>query len=214
MSAKDAIKKGIIAKSHYIMINAPTPLKWLKSLKSWHKIYKKGIVKNFTRNEKIVEIAEHMYLQKRNVLIFIHEHEHTDILKEMFTERGIHINSPEVINGKMSKQEKREVIKKVSEESENGIITIGSSAVGMGTNLKYVDVVILAAGWGASTVLLQRIGRGARKFKDDFYIFDFKDWFHQTLSKHSWKREKAYEKTYETYVTHSNGSWSDIISKM
>ena len=70
-------------------------------------------------------------------------------------------------------------------------------AVGEGSDMPHISVVIMGAGGKSSTRFLQRIGRGTRKTGKQVIIVDFKDWYHKTLMRHFRERQKHYIKEFE-----------------
>ena len=44
--------------------------------------------------------------------------------------------------------------------------------------------------------MIQRIGRGTRKTKEEFIVVDFWDWFNEILLKHSKERIKIFNEEY------------------
>ena len=84
-----------------------------------------------------------------------------------------------------------------SKISESGS-SVGTISVGEGTDMPYIDVVILASGGKSSIRLLQRIGRGLRtpEGKDSLLVIDFQDWFNPILLRHSLARQKTFREYY------------------
>lgn len=134
-----------------------------------------------------------LYTNDKNVFIAVDEIAHLEILKKRFEQLGV---TPNIIFGEMRDWEKNDTIKKVG--NYNGsLITIGTMAVGQGTDMPYVNAVILASGGKSTIRFIQRIGRGSRKTTEDFMVIDFFDWFHETLIKHSIERQQTFKKEYE-----------------
>lgn len=195
LRGKDAVEEEIISKPIYVSINPPPPNEFIKNIskRRYREIIEKGIIKNKTRNKTIVEEAMDLYSNNKNVFIAVEEVSHLKILQKRFQQKGI---EPEIIYGDLSDWEKNDTIKKVG--NHNGsLITIATMAVGQGTDMPYVNAVILAAGGRSTIRLIQRIGRGTRKTTEDFMVIDFFDWYHETLIKHSQDRQKTFREEYE-----------------
>lgn len=195
LRGKEAVDEGIISKPIYVSINPPPPTEFLKKIskRKYREILDKGIIKNKTRNKTIVKEAMDLYTNDKNVFIAVDEIAHLEILKKRFEQLGV---TPNIIFGEMCDWEKNDTIKKVG--NHNGsLITIGTMAVGQGTDMPYVNAVIIASGGKSTIRFIQRIGRGSRKTTEDFMVIDFFDWFHETLIKHSIERQQTFKKEYE-----------------
>jgi superfamily II DNA or RNA helicase len=192
---KEAIDDEIIAKPKLIVVDPGTPDTYLKKLnpKYWRILLTKGILENKVRNEAIVARAEHYYLNGHNVFIACDEIAHLERLRDMLAELKV---PAEVIHGQLNKKEKRAAKDKVA-KSKKEIVSLGTMAVGEGSDMPQIDVVILAAGGKSSIRVLQRIGRGIRRTSSELIVIDFKDWYHPTLYKHFLKRVKAFYNEFE-----------------
>lgn len=192
LRGEEAVERGIIAKPVYAQITAPTPEEFLQDIKNWRELVDRGIVGNATRNKSIVNKAVDQYENGHNVFICVDEIAHLQILEERLKEKGI---DPLIIHGQQSAHINDENIKKIG-TSKTPIISIGTMAVGEGTDMPNISVVILAGGGKASIRFLQRIGRGTRLVngKDELLVIDIEDWFNKILMKHSNMRKKTFQK--------------------
>ena len=195
LRGKDAVELGIISRPIYVSINPPAPTEFLRNIskKNYREIIERGIIKNKVRNKTIVNEAMNEYENDKNVFIAVEEVSHLKILQKRFQQKGI---EPEIIYGDLSEWEKNESIKKVGEH-KGSLITIATMAVGQGTDMPYVNSVILASGGRSTIRLIQRIGRGTRKTEEDFKVIDFFDWYHDKLIEHSKERIKTFKEEYE-----------------
>lgn len=193
----EAVAKKIIVKPELYYITPPSPDTFLKKVKHWRTIVDKGIVHNRTRNESIVRKALELASEGENVFICIDEVDHMNELEKMFKKKKI---EPLLIYGKLNKKDKKERIKKVGLSLE-GLISIGTMAVGEGTDMPEITVIILASYGKATIRLLQRIGRGVRKTGrkelTGMKVFDYDDCFNPTLQKHSNMRKNTFKLQYE-----------------
>lgn len=186
-----AIEDEVVANLEYNMINADTPEEFLKNVRNPRTIMEKGIVNNLTRNRQIVKKAIDEYTDNRGVFIAIDEIAHGNILVEMFKNKGI---TPYFLHGQLKGSEKQKMIEELF-DFEGPYICIGTMAVGIGTDIPTINSVILAS-WGKSTIrMIQRIGRGMRA--DALKVYDFWDWFNNSLKKHSLERLRTFRKYYK-----------------
>ena len=190
-----ALEEEVIAAPDYKIIHPAAPEVYLAKHTNWRFLVENGIIGNKVRNDLIVKEAEEHFQAGKNILICVDEIAHAEILEEKF--KDIDIDSI-LIHGRRKNQENDENIKKVGENKDQGMISIGTMAIGEGTDMPYIDVVILASGGKSTIKLLQRIGRGARRpdGKDSFLIIDFQDWFNPILLKHSLARQKTVKEYY------------------
>lgn len=198
LSPEEAIKIGAIAKPIYTQVNSPEPQIFMKKFKKWRDVLNFGIIGNKSRNKLIVDLAIKEYESGENVFISVEEIAHLDLLVERFKARGIEV---ETIHGKLPRQHNRDMIKKVGERKSG--ICLGTWSVGEGTDMPQLTSIILASGGKSTIRLIQRIGRGARLgldfSKKTFKVFDFNDWFHDTLSRHSFIRKITYQNYVKDY---------------
>lgn len=195
LKGKSAADKKIIATPHLTFIQAPKPNTYLdpKKLKNPYQRKMQGIIANESRNAFIVQKCVDLYNDGHNIFIAVDEIAHLDILEARFKHLNIEVNS---IHGELNSLVKRERVKKAG-SAEGPLVTIGTMAVGLGTDMPNVDVVFLASGGKSSIRFIQRIGRGSRKTKTDFYIYDLWDWFNDKLLAHSKERLKIYKEEFE-----------------
>ena len=197
LKGKDAADKEIISKPKYRLINPDSPKEWLRDIpkRKYRELLERGIIGNEVRNQTIVDEAMDLYENDYNVFIAVDEISHLMILQKRLEDKGV---EPYIIHGDMDTWEKNKNIKTVG-ETKGPCISIGTMAVGIGTDMPNINAVIIASGGKSSIRFLQRIGRGARKTNDekDFLVIDFFDWYHETLIKHSKERQKIFEKEFD-----------------
>lgn len=202
LKGKTAAEKKIISTPHLHLIEAPKPNVYLdpkKLNKSPQQRKLLGIIANESRNAFIVDTCIKLFKEGHNVFIAVDEIAHSDILQKRIEHQGFEVN---IINGELPSPIKRERVKKAG--SADSMITIGTMAVGIGTDMPNVDVVFLASGGKSSIRFLQRIGRGSRKTKPDFHIYDLWDWFNDRLLMHSKERFKIYKEEFEEFSNLEN----------
>ncbi len=187
-----ALEDEVIAAPELRVIHPAAPEIYLAKLKNWRAILEQGIIGNKVRNDLIVYEASEAFYQGKNVLICVDEISHAEILEEKFKE--IELDSI-LIHGRKNRKLNESNIKKIGENSEEGMISIGTMSVGEGTDMPYIDVVVLASGGKSSIRFLQKIGRALRRpeGKEKALIIDFQDWFNPILLKHSLARQKIFQ---------------------
>ena len=197
LKGKDAAEKNIISRPKYRLVNPDSPKEWLRDIpkRKYRELIERGIIGNEVRNQTIIDEAVDLYENDYNVFIAVDEISHLMILQKRLEDKGI---EPYIIHGEMSSWEKSNNVKEVG-ETKGACISIGTMAVGIGTDMPNINAVILASGGKSSIRFLQRIGRGARKTSDgkDFLVIDFFDWYHETLIKHSKERQKIFQKEFD-----------------
>lgn len=195
LSGKEAVDRGIIAKPIYKILVAPKPDEYLRDYRNWRVLVDKGIVGNATRNKMIVDNAIELMDNDHNVFICVDEIAHLEILKERFKEKKIEVL---IVHGQQNEKINNKNVKTIGDTS-GPMISIGTMAVGEGTNMPNITAVILAGYGKASNRFLQRIGRGTRKLKtkNEVVVIDIEDWFNPTLMKHSKARQKTFKKYFD-----------------
>lgn len=196
LKGDEAVERGIIARPKYHVITAPAPDMWLQEDKNWRMIVEKGIIGNTSRNKSIVKKAMELYQNDHNVFICVDEIAHLEILQQRFKDQGVEVL---IIHGEQNSKINDENIKKIG-TSTKGIISIGTMAVGEGTDMPNISAIILASGGKASIRFLQRIGRGTRltNGKNEVIVVDFEDFFNPTLLKHSRERKRIFNKYFNS----------------
>lgn len=196
LGGEEATERGIIARPRLDVITSPTPDQWLQDDRNWRMIVEKGIVGNTSRNKSIVKKAMELYENNHNVFICVDEIAHLEILQQRFKEAGVDVL---IIHGEQKGGINDANIKKIG-SCTTGLISIGTMAVGEGTDMPNISAIILGSGGKASIRFLQRIGRGTRlsNGKTEVIVVDFEDWFNPTLLKHSRERKKIFTKYFGT----------------
>lgn len=196
LQGKEAVERGIIAKPELKIISSPQPDEFLRDYTNWRMIVEKGIIGNRTRNNSIIKHAVDSMENGHNVFICVDEIAHVEILKQRFLDE--HKIEVITIHGQQNKTKNQELVQKVGKHRQ-GLISIGTMAVGEGTNMPGISVVIIAAPGKSSVRFLQRIGRGTRilEGKQGVIVIDFEDWFNPILLKHSRLRQKIFRKYFE-----------------
>jgi superfamily II DNA or RNA helicase len=186
ISASELIKSGHLVKPKITFVNVPEK----KNLSpNYHSIYKKYIVENPSRNNKIISVAEKLVKKGRKVLILVKNIKHGQILLSKFSKNFVVY----FVRGEV-KSEERNLIRKKFLRGEIDII-IASIVYDQGIDLVNLDALILAGSGKATGRALQRLGRVLRPFKGkkDAIVIDFWD-NAKYLQEHSRKRLQIYRR--------------------
>ena len=153
-------------------------------------IYRLAIMENEVLNNKVVELARKAS-EKGSVLIIINWVQHGQNLLNMFAPE----DKAELIHAELHTTGRfKEVIDDFKQEKIK--ILIASPVFDEGMDMPNIRTLILASGGKSSIQLLQRIGRGLRKKKEDNYldVHDFVSASHKYILNHALARLKEYEK--------------------
>jgi len=180
------VENGFLAKATVIFIDCKNDA---LNLIEWENLYRKGIVENKIRNQKIIKIVQESISKKKSCYVIVSRIRHGEILKEMcdftkceFLYGDMDIDSRNLVLDKFRSGEIKVLI--ISPIGEEGI------------DIPNIETLILAAGQKAPIQVMQRIGRGLRYGESGkVLIFDFWDnWKgNKILYKHSRLRKKIYE---------------------
>lgn len=158
--------------------------------KSYQDVYKKGIVRNRYRNEKIIDLM--LENKKKKILVLTERREQLYILYKMATK---HFSKDKLVrvDGGTPGFKREKIMKGVENGNINYVIT---TVMKEGANIPNIDIIIIAGGMESKILNKQRIGRGLRlaKGKDKLVVYDFDDNTHPFLKYHSNKRIEILEK--------------------
>lgn len=216
-----------IASIKYEQIHSPKPLESIDTLiwdrkgqmkvikeKDIDVIFKLGITCNESRNDTIVEKAHDEFLDGRRVLIAVWEETHCADLEEKI--RTKYPNSK--VYSYFSKQDKeiKVNILDLTKTSKESFIVIGTWAIGVGVDTKVIDTVIIGDSRKSTNRFIQVNGRGIRQDGGDkvLHVFDFYDWYNETLKKHSRERKKTFEKYYKGEDSFTEEKFAKVKAKL
>lgn len=186
ISASELIHSGFLVKPKIHFINIPEKGNLPDSYQA---IYKKYIVKNKIRNDKIISSACKLVKGGRKVLVLVKTIEHGKILLSKFPSNLVIY----FVRGEMASEERNRVRKEFLEGKID--IIIASIVYDQGIDLVNLDSLILAGSGKATGRTLQRLGRVIRPFdgKKDAIVIDFID-NAKYLKEHSKKRLEIYKR--------------------
>jgi len=185
-SAKDLVERDVLCQPRiYFARVADTAL---SNRLDFKQVYKRGIVENSERNQKIVDIAKIFQLEEHNCLILVNRIQHGKELTSLLKRRSIRAK---FIYGQTSKSVREASF---SDLFSGKLDTVVATApiVGEGVDFPQLRCLINATGGkggGDSSsdesgrLTIQIIGRGMRKHekKDGFDYVDFLDTSHKYL---------------------------------
>ena len=133
ISASFLIKRNYLVKPkiYFVPMNNMRGIK----LNSYAEIYKAAIVENELRNLYIKNLCKSFYDQGRNILVLVKQIEHGNILESM-------IDNSVFLHGSKKNKEREDHFDLV--RSDHKVITIASSILDEGVDLKALDTLILA----------------------------------------------------------------------
>jgi superfamily II DNA or RNA helicase len=190
--ARQSIDEGYLSDIEVRILDSTKPSVLGDLPLSWQQEYEYGVVRNESRNQKIVYKAKDHFLNGDRVFILVRMIEHGKILQRMLSQ--VH-NIPSIFLSGISATWKREEVKKQFND-EGNFVMVASSIFSEGVDIPEINVFIKAKAGQAESEVIQEIGRGLRKKKDGgkLTVYDFNDLGWKYLTKHSKKREKIYRK--------------------
>lgn len=184
--ASELIAGGFLVQPTISFVDVPESEEELGN--SYQSIYKKYIVQNKIRNDKIVQIANKLKDSGRKTLILVKNIKHGEDLLEKFDSKTVIY----FVRGELGSDERN----KIRADFIGGKIDIiiASAVYDQGIDIPSLDALILAGSGKSAGRALQRCGRVIRPYTDkkDAIIIDFLD-NAKYLYKHSLARKKIYE---------------------
>jgi superfamily II DNA or RNA helicase len=216
-----------IASVKYEQIHSPKPLESIDTL-IWDKkgnmkvikekdidvIFKLGITCNESRNAAITELAHDKFLDGGRVLISVWEETHCADLEERIKTKYPNAKVYSYFS-KQDKEIKKNIID-LTKTSDEPFIVIGTWAIGVGADTKVVDTVIIGDSRKSTNRFVQINGRGIRQDGGDkvLEIFDFYDWFNDTLKKHSLERKRTFQNYYKGEDSFTEKKFAKVGAKL
>jgi superfamily II DNA or RNA helicase len=214
VSASYLIARGLLAKPYIFMIPNEDTDTMCENDDNWHEVEKAYITSNGVRNAVVVRATIALVERELNPLLLVSKIAHGQDLLLRLWEAGL---NPVFLSGGDKKHTvwNGEVDVDVGENQEDAVndflegrynVLIGSTVFDEGVDLPAVPAIVNCAGGKSFVKNLQRIGRGLRPKKgtNEAYIFDFYDFTHPWLTKHSKDRIADY-KTEEEFVVYEDG---------
>lgn len=157
-------------------------------IKSYSDVYKNFIVKNYNRNNTIMNIAEYHIKRKEPLLICVKEIDHLKKLVDLGKRRDLKIYGAQ---GSTKTSERKEIINNM--KSGKYFACIATKVFNEGINIPSLQIVINATGGKSKIENMQKPGRGTRlsKGKTSLLLYDFLDPY-RYLAEHSIERMMLY----------------------
>jgi len=185
VTTSELIRQGYLMKPDVRIVQIDGPM--VKPGWRSGEAYTDGIVKHPVRNKTIVKIAVDTAARGKRTLIITSRLEHIRILAEMCMANGLMVD---FIHGSMDAKN-RKMKKKRFEDSKTQVM-IGT-VFGEGINIPWLEVVINAEGGAKIESTMQRMRNlTAQVDKDKVVFYDFADFQHSYLTRHSHERLKHY----------------------
>lgn len=195
------IDRGFLAEPliHYTAINTPRP----KSM-DYSTVYNEGIVENQLRNILIAGYAEILRNYGFKVLILVQRINHGKNLLKLLKDPNVVFSyggdqmfqwDGDLVEANMSPEE----LSTRFEHQTAGIL-IGSTVYDESIDIPSMTALIMAGGGRKYRRTVQRIGRAAHSTNEFVHVFDFWDYQHPYLQKHSRLRLQTYNQLeYKAY---------------
>jgi len=185
ISASFLIQRGYLVKPEILFLPITNMSK--SPYKSYQKIYKHCLVNNSLRNEWIARLATQFANDGRRVLVLVMQIAHGKMLQQI-------IPGSVFLHGSVSKKKRLEHLQKMRDRESDAQITIASTILDEGIDVRPLDTLILSGAGKSSTRALQRVGRVLRPYdgKSLATIVDLYDHV-KYLKDHAAKRESIYK---------------------
>lgn len=188
---EQATNMGVLAKPIVKIIKLPK-ISEIRKLKTYDEIYKEGIVRNYQRNQNILDQAERIVENGETCLIFVTQLEHGERLFNLSKTRTYLKDCIEYVRG-ATDGESREKTKEAF-KNKNIKCVIATAVWTEGVDIPSLDAIIMASSEKSAKTTIQKIGRGLRiaEGKEKVIIYDFFDPSHNMLINHFGHRFSLY----------------------
>lgn len=186
VSEQDLIEKGILARPHFRIVNAP-PNPLVRKGSGWQRAYNYGIVHNELRNKLVCKEAANLARRGLSSIALVQRKEHGMILRDMLAAAGLRTR---FIFGETEQEQRTVALRALGEGKIDTLI--GSTILDVGVDVPAVGGLILAGGGKAEVAHRQRIGRVLRRkpkgVPNHAFVVDFRDTGNKHLDAHSQQR--------------------------
>ena len=170
----------------------------------------KELTRDEKRNELIVNDVASLLKKGRKVLILTHLVEHVEVLKGKL--QGVGLQAISIV-GSMSRSEKKDIVSEIKGniDGESIIISTGQY-LGEGTDIPYLDTLLMATPISWEGKVAQFVGRIAREFDGKQYtlIYDYVDFCIPLFYSMYQKRIKTYSSL--GYISYDPFSGENTVS--
>ena len=161
---------------------------YLSDVKTYHNAVKRGIVNNPKRTEEIANLVKKLRSEGENILVISAYTTHGRELERALEDE---VDPLYFSNGTVPDFVRE---RNMDDFREYGGVMIASTIYDEGVSFPDINSLILVSGQKKERKFLQRIGRALRKKKGDnvVKIFDYIDWLHPYLERHTLQRFALY----------------------
>ncbi len=151
----------------------------------------KDIASDDKRNDLIARDISQLYRSGRRIVVLTFLIDHISKIQKRLEKMDI----PSIaINGSMVAREKKDALERINNPENKAVIISTGKFLGEGTDIPYLDTLIVAAPVGWKGIVSQYVGRISREYegKDEIIIYDYVDIFIPAFVAMYNKRLKAY----------------------
>jgi superfamily II DNA or RNA helicase len=203
------IKEGFLAEPTFYIIPVRVPEGMVFGNDPLQNL-RTGVYENKALHEYAAKIANRYLASGKKVMIMIDQVDQFSLLVNHLSER------PGFAYGSLTKEQKSKIDKMYYAKSTDMVdkfndgklnCLVGTTAIGMGTDTRPVDVIINLQGGQSDVKFLQLIGRGTRKVpgKKEFVFIDFDVVNHDLLHKWALSRKSLFKQVHSNVFVVDSG---------
>lgn len=151
----------------------------------------KDIASDDERNDLIARDISKLYRNGRRIVVLTHLIDHISEIEKRLGEMYIPVVT---VNGSMASRDKKSALERINNPENRAVIISTGKFLGEGTDIPYLDTLIVAAPVGWKGIVSQYVGRISREYegKNEILIYDYVDIFIPAFVAMYNKRLKAY----------------------
>ena len=151
----------------------------------------KDIAFDDERNDLIARDISKLYRNGRRIVVLTHLIDHISEIEKRLGEMYIPVVT---VNGSMASRDKKSALERINNPENRAVIISTGKFLGEGTDIPYLDTLIVAAPVGWKGIVSQYVGRISREYegKNEILIYDYVDVFIPAFVAMYNKRLKAY----------------------
>lgn len=151
----------------------------------------KDIAFDDKRNDLIARDISKLYRNGRRIVVLTHLIDHISEIEKRLGEMYIPVIT---VNGSMASRDKKSALERINNPENRAVIISTGKFLGEGTDIPYLDTLIVAAPVGWKGIVSQYVGRISREYegKNEILIYDYVDIFIPAFVAMYNKRLKAY----------------------
>ncbi len=151
----------------------------------------KDIAFDDERNDLIARDISKLYRNGRRIVVLTHLIDHISEIEKRLSQMYIPVVT---VNGSMASGDKKSALERINNPENRAVIISTGKFLGEGTDIPYLDTLIVAAPVGWKGIVSQYVGRISREYegKNEILIYDYVDIFIPAFVAMYNKRLKAY----------------------